>query len=92
MEFIYFKHKFQNELVHESCWDLVKPKPSIPVDGVPVDGVSTPNLTENNYSTLAPVFAVIVDDEIASQIACVDAIHQAQIIELNQLSFTQAGN
>ena len=85
MEFVYFKHKFQNEFVHESCWDLVEPKPPIIVDGV-----STPNLIETNYSTPAPVFAVIVDDEIASQIARVDANHQAQIIELNQLPFTQA--
>ena len=39
MEFVYFKHKFQNEFVHESCWDLVEPK--LPIIVV---GVSTPDL------------------------------------------------
>ena len=77
---------FQNAFVPESCCDLMEPKPPIIVDGV-----STPDLTATNYySTPAPVFAVIVDNEIAPHIARVDANHQAQIIELNQLPFTQA--
>jgi len=85
MEFVYFKHKFQNEFVHESCWDLVEPKPPIIIDGNP-----TPDLSETTYSLPAPSYATIVDDEIASQIARVEATHQAQINELNQLPFTQA--